>query len=233
MYEADLYLHWLRTFRFFSTSFILGFVEIINTKIRNQNMLRIGITGGIGSGKSTVAQIFNVLGIPVYSSDDAAKRLMNEDEEVKNKIIKSFGEESYSNGKLNRKYLAEKAFSDRSKTDLLNSLVHPATIKDASTWMKKQTAPYIIKEAALIFESGSDEFLDAVIGVKSPLSLRIERTIKRNSVTAADVEARIKLQMDENEKMGLCDYIIVNDEKQMLIPQVLLLHQKFLKESLL
>jgi dephospho-CoA kinase len=194
-------------------------------------MLRIGITGGIGSGKSTVAQIFNALGVPVYSSDDAAKRLMDEDEELKNKIIKSFGEECYYNGKLNRKYLAAKAFSDRSKTHLLNSLVHPATIKDASGWMEEQTAPYVIKEAALIFESGSDKFLDAVIGVKSPLSLRIERTMKRNSATAAEVEVRIKLQMDEDEKMGLCDYIIVNDEKQMLIPQVLLLHQKFLDQS--
>lgn len=192
-------------------------------------MLRIGITGGIGSGKSTVAQIFNVLGIPVYSSDDAAKRLMNEDEELKNNIIKSFGEDSYSNGRLNRQYLAAQAFSDRNKTELLNSLVHPATIKDAAIWMETQTAPYIIKEAALIFESGSDKFLDAVIGVKSPLPLRIERTMKRNHVTAAEVEARIKLQMDEDEKMGLCDYIIVNDEQEMLIPQVLLLHAQFLK----
>jgi dephospho-CoA kinase len=195
-------------------------------------MLRIGITGGIGSGKSTVAQIFNVLGIPVYSSDDAAKRLMNEDEELKNNILKSFGKQSYSNGKLNRKYLAEQAFRDRTKIELLNSLVHPATIKDATGWMEIQTAPYVIKEAALIFESGSDKFLDAVIGVKSPLSLRIERTMKRNNITAGDVEARIKLQMDEEEKMVLCDYIIVNDEQQMLIPQVLLLHEKFLKESL-
>ncbi len=194
-------------------------------------MLRIGITGGIGSGKSTVAQIFDVLGIPVYSSDNAAKRLMDEDEELKNNIIRSFGEESYTNGRLNRKYLAAHAFSDLNKIELLNSLVHPATIKDATAWMEKQTAPYIIKEAALIFESGSDQFLDAVIGVKSPLSLRIERTMKRNNVTAAEVEARIKLQMDEEEKMDLCDYIVVNDEQQMLIPQVLLLHERFLKEA--
>jgi dephospho-CoA kinase len=194
-------------------------------------MLRIGITGGIGSGKSTVAQIFNVLGIPVYSSDDAAKRLMNEDQKLKNNIIKSFGEDSYSNGRLNRKYLAAQAFSDPNKTELLNSLVHPATIKDAAIWMETQTAPYIIKEAALIFESGSNQFLDAVIGVKSPLALRIERTMKRNNVTATEVEARIKLQMDEEEKLSLCNYIIVNDEEQMLIPQVLLLHQRFLKEG--
>jgi dephospho-CoA kinase len=192
-------------------------------------MLRIGLTGGIGSGKTTVAQIFNVLGIPVYSSDDAAKRLMNEDEDLKKKIIESFGKESYQNGELNRKYVANEAFSDPKKIKLLNSMVHPATIKDASAWMEKQNAPYVIKEAALIFESGSDEFLDYVIGVKSPLNLRIERTMKRNNVTAEEVASRMKLQMDEVEKMNRCDFIIVNDEKEMLIPQVLSLHQKFLE----
>jgi len=192
-------------------------------------MLRIGLTGGIGSGKTTVAQIFGVLGIPVYSSDDAAKRLMNEDEDLKKKIIESFGKESYQNGELNRKYVANEAFSDPEKIKLLNSMVHPATIKDASAWMEKQNAPYVIKEAALIFESGSDQFLDYVIGVKSPLNLRIERTMKRNNVTAEEVASRMKLQMDEVEKMNRCDFIIVNDEKEMLIPQVLSLHQKFLE----
>lgn len=192
-------------------------------------MLRIGLTGGIGSGKTTVAQIFGVLGIPVYSSDDAAKRLMNEDEDLKKKIIESFGKESYQNGELNRKYVANEAFSDPKKIKLLNSMVHPATIKDATAWMEKQNAPYVIKEAALIFESGSDQFLDYVIGVKSPLNLRIERTMKRNNVTAEEVASRMKLQMDEVEKMNRCDFIIVNDEKEMLIPQVLSLHQKFLE----
>lgn len=191
-------------------------------------MLRIGLTGGIGSGKSTVARIFIVLGIPVYNADDAAKRLMTEDEELKNKIINLFGEESYTKGVLNRKYLSSLVFNDKEKLKLLNSLVHPATIKDAIEWMKKQNAPYTIKEAALIFESGFNKLLDFVIGVKAPLSLRIERTMQRDKVTTAQVEARIKLQMAEEEKMNLCDFIIVNDEEQMLIPQVLALHKKFL-----
>ena len=194
-------------------------------------MLRIGITGGIGSGKSTVAGIFNVLGIPVYSSDDASKRLMAEDEDLKKNIIKCFGEESYINGILNRKYLAAQVFNDSKKIVLLNSFVHPATINDARRWMEKQNTSYIIKEAALIFESGSDEFLDYVIGVKSPVDLRIERAMKRDNVTRGQVEARMKLQMDEDEKMKRCDFIIVNDEQQMLIPQVLLLHERFLKEA--
>ncbi|MEO6844706.1 MAG: dephospho-CoA kinase [Ginsengibacter sp.] len=194
-------------------------------------MLRIGITGGIGSGKSTVADIFNVLGIPVYRSDDASKRLMVEDKELKKNIIESFGEESYINGILNRKYLATQVFNDSQKIALLNSFVHPATINDARQWMEKQHTSYIIKEAALIFESGSEKFLDYVIGVKSPVDLRVSRAMKRDSVTREQVEARMKLQMDEDEKMKSCDFIIINDEQQMLIPQVLLLHERFLKES--
>ncbi|MEO9020761.1 MAG: dephospho-CoA kinase [Ginsengibacter sp.] len=194
-------------------------------------MLKVGLTGGIGSGKSTVAHVFNVLDIPVYNADDAAKRLMVENEELKNNIIRSFGDESYLNGGLNRKYLAAQVFNDSEKMKLLNSMVHPATIRDAVEWMKKQSSPYVIKEAALIFESGSDKILDYVIGVKAPMDLRIERTMQRDGVTAEEVEARINRQMNEEEKMQRCDFIIVNDERQMLIPQVLLLHEKFLKES--
>ena len=194
-------------------------------------MLRIGLTGGIGSGKSTVARIFSVLGIPVYDSDTASKRLMAEDNMLKEKITKSFGKKSFYNGILNRKYLSQQVFGDPKKIELLNSIVHPATIKDAGEWMKKQNAPYVIKEAALIFESGSNRFLDKVVGVSSPPALRIERTMKRNHMTAEQVEARIALQMDEDQKMRRCDYIIINDEQQMLIPQVLLLHQQFLKAA--
>jgi dephospho-CoA kinase len=193
-------------------------------------MLRIGITGGIGSGKSTVAGIFSVLGIPVYNSDDASKRLMAEDENLKRNILESFGESSYVNGMLNSKYLAAQVFEDSKKLALLNSLVHPATINDARQWMEKQKSVYVIKEAALIFESGSNEFLDFVIGVQSPRELRIERALKRDNVTREEIEARMKLQMDEDEKMKKCNFIIVNDEQQMLIPQVLSLHEKFLKE---
>lgn len=194
-------------------------------------MLRIGLTGGIGSGKSTVVHIFNVLGIPVYDADSAAKRVMVEDEMLKKRILNVFGENAYTDGKLNRKFLSDVVFKDERKITLLNSLVHPATIEDANEWMKKQTAPYLIKEAALIFESGSDKFLDLVIGVRSPLSLRIERTMKRNHITAEEVKARMKFQMDEDKKMALCDFIIENDEKEMLIPQVLLLHETLLQKA--
>lgn len=194
-------------------------------------MLRIGLTGGIGSGKSTVARIFSVLGIPVYDADSASKRLMSEDDKVKNEIIKHFSSESYLGNKLNTKYLAEQVFGNDKKTALLNSIVHPATIEDSEKWVKKQKAAYVIKEAALIFESGSNKTLDKVIGISSPLSLRIERTMKRNNITQEQVEQRINQQMDEDEKMRLCDYVIFNDEHQMLIPQVLQLHEKLLKMS--
>ena len=196
----------------------------------NYNMKKIGLTGGIGSGKSTVGRIFEVLGIPVYYADAASKRLMNEDEELKEKIKNSFGEDAYINGELNRKYLSDKVFNDSQKINLLNSLVHPATIKDALEWMQRQKAPYIIKEAALIFESGSNKDLDYVIGVKSPIDLRVKRSKARDNISEEQVHARMNKQMDEEAKIRLCDYVIENDEQQMLIPQVLALHEKFLKE---
>lgn len=194
-------------------------------------MLRIGLTGGIGSGKSTVARIFSVLGIPVYDADSSSKRLMSENENLKRRIIEHFGKESYNKEQLNTKHLAEQVFSDPDKTKLLNSIVHPATIKDAEEWIKKQNSPYVIKEAALIFESGSNKLLDKVIGVSSPLSLRIERTMKRTNITYSQVMDRINLQMNEEEKLRLCDYVIFNNEQQMLIPQVLQLHEKLLELS--
>ena len=188
-------------------------------------MIKIGLTGGIGSGKSTVAHIFETLGIPVYYADAASKRLMNENGDLKNKIKAAFGKEAYTNDLLNRKYLSDIVFKDPEKIKLLNAIVHPATIKDAGAWMQMQTTPYVIKEAALIFESGSNRDLSYVIGVKSPAELRIKRAMARDNISAAQVQARIDRQMDEEEKMRLCDYVIVNDEHQMLIPQVLALHE--------
>lgn len=192
-------------------------------------MLKIGLTGGIGSGKTTVARIFEVLAIPVYYADDAAKRLMNENEDLKNSIIKAFGTDAYLNNTLNRAYLSNVVFNDTEKLNALNSIVHPATINDAIKWFKNQNAPYVIKEAALIFESGSQKELDFVIGMKSPVELRIKRAIFRDHIPAEQIQSRMNKQMNEDEKMRLCDYVIVNDEQEMLIPQVLALHERFLK----
>ena len=192
-------------------------------------MLKIGLTGGLGSGKSTVAHIFEVLGIPVYYADAASKRLMNDDEKVKAAVQNAFGKEVYPGGKLDRKYLSEIVFKDEKKLELLNSIVHPATLLDAAEWLKKQTAPYAIKEAALIFESGSNKALDFVIGIESPLPLRLQRAMKRDNISRESAMARIEKQMNEEKKISLCDFVIINDEQQMVIPQVLELHQKFLK----
>ena len=194
-------------------------------------MLQIGITGGIGSGKSTVTRIFEILGIPVYYADTAAKRLMNEDPELRELLITHFGAKTFENGELNRAYLSAIVFNNKEKLELLNSLVHPVTIRDAGEWMQKQTAPYAIKEAALIFESGAQEHLDYVIGVSSPVNLRIHRAMNRDSISRAEVTARMAKQIHEPIKMRLCNFIITNDEQQLLTPQVLLLHKKLLELS--
>lgn len=191
-------------------------------------MLKIGITGGIGSGKSTVAKMFETLGIPVYHADDAAKRLMNEDKALAEKIVQKFGNDAYINGKLNRPFLSSIVFKDPAKLAILNAIVHPATIEDADRWMKQQTTPYALKEAALIFESGSQAYLDKVIGVYAPAAVRIQRVMQRDGITAEEVKIRMNKQIDEEIKMRLCDHIITNDETTLVIPQVLKLHQLFL-----
>jgi dephospho-CoA kinase len=189
-------------------------------------MLRIGITGGIGSGKSTVAHVFEVLGIPVYYADKEAKKMMNEDEELKEQIIREFGNAAYENGMLNRQHLASIVFANKEKLEVLNALVHPATIRHGLQWMEKQRTPYVIKEAALIFESGSQEHLDYVIGVSAPLHLRLQRAMQRDKIGREEVLRRMQNQIQEDIKMRLCDYVIKNDEQELLIVQVLALDKK-------
>ena len=192
-------------------------------------VLRIGLTGGMGSGKTTVAKVFETLGIPVYYADDATKELMNNDPALKAQLVKNFGEQTYRNDILDRKYLASIVFNNSQKLALLNSLTHPITIQDAAAWMERQKTPYSIKEAALLFESGAAEHLDFVIGVAAPLDLRVKRVMDRDRVTAADIMKRINRQLEEEIKMKRCDFIIVNDETQLVIPQVLVLHDKLLQ----
>lgn len=191
-------------------------------------MLKIGLTGGIGSGKSVVAGIFKVLGIPVFDADTEAKLIMEKDERLALSIQKLFGEETYKDKKLNRKYLANIVFNDQGKLEQLNALVHPAAILAANNWMRLQTTPYVVKEAALLFESDSARHLDYVIGVYSSKELRIKRVMERDNATCEQVLARMSRQINEEEKMKLCDFVVVNDEQQLLIPQVVQLHEKFL-----
>lgn len=170
-----------------------------------------------------------MLGIPVYYADEETKKLMNEDAGLKAAIIKQFGDEAYKNGILDRKFLANIVFNDPAKLELLNALAHPVTIRHADTWIKHQSAPYIIKEAALLFESDAYKHLDKIIGVASPLEMRISRVVERDGVTKEDVIRRISRQMDENEKLKRCDFIITNDETQAILPQVLRLHKIFIE----
>lgn len=190
--------------------------------------LKIGLTGGLGSGKSTIAKIFQVLGIPVYFADAEAKRIMNHDTKLKAEIIRHFGESSYIDNQLNRQYLSSIVFDNKDKLALLNSLVHPATIRDSKEWINRQKTPYAIKEAALIFESGSQESLDYVIGVSAPAQLRIQRAMHRDQLTREQVLQRMSKQIEEVIKMHLCDFVIYNDEVKPVIPQVLELHKKLL-----
>jgi dephospho-CoA kinase len=193
--------------------------------------ISVGITGGIGSGKTTVTQIFSSLGIPVYYADDAAKKLMDEDEYLIKKIQENFGAAAYKDGKLDRQYMAATVFNDKLKMTILNGIVHPATIANAENWMQAQTSPYALKEAALIFESGAQQYLDKVIGVFAPPALRILRTMKRSHFTREQVIARMDQQMDDAIKMKLCNFVIINDEQQALIPQVMGIHEKLLSHA--
>ncbi len=181
----------------------------------------IGLTGGIGSGKSVVAKVFATLGIPVFNADDEAKRIMQTSPEIKTKLIEQFGTEIYNEHGLDKEKLASIVFNDPFQLQLLNAIVHPVTIQAAKDWAAKQTTPYVIKEAALIFESGTADGLFKVIGVTAPLSLRTHRVMQRDGITKEQVDARMRNQISDTIKMRLCDYVIENNNQQMVIPQVL------------
>ena len=190
--------------------------------------MRIGITGGIGSGKTTVCKLFETLGIPVYYADAAARKLMVTDQHLIHQIKNTFGEEAYTPaGELNRPYLAKIVFNNSEKLKFLNSLVHPAVEKDARAWHSRQGhVPYTLKEAALIFESGSYRQLDRIIYVYAPLETRIKRVMERDKVQREDVLARVRNQWPEEDKIALSDHVIINDNTLSVIKQVHKLHQR-------
>ena len=194
-------------------------------------MLKIGITGSIGAGKSTVAGIFKVLGIPVFDADATAKNILNTDSVLREQIAATFGSETYKNGLLDRKYLATLVFNNPNQLAKLNALVHPATIEAANIWAKhweEQGCPYILKEAALLFEAGTNVGLDFIIGVTAPVEMRIARVMERDHVTREEVLKRMQHQLDDIEKMKRCNFVIDNNEVSLVIPQVLALHARFI-----
>ena len=191
--------------------------------------MKIGITGGIGSGKTFICQLFKALAVPVYNADDEAKKLMNTDLRIRESLIATFGEATYMDGMLDRAFLAQQIFSDKEKLELVNGIVHPIVIQAAKDWAEQQKARYSLKEAALLFESGSYKDLDYTILVTAPLSVRVQRVMERDGVTEEQVMERISKQLTDEEKIKMADFIIINDGITPLLPQVWSLHQKFLK----
>ena len=188
----------------------------------------IGLTGGIGSGKSTVARIFEAMGIPIYYADDRAKALYLEDQELQQQVIQHFGSNSYQNGKLNRTHLANEVFKDKRKLKLLNQLVHPKVAKDFMEWKKLQRAEYVIKEAAILFESGSYKNCNATITVAASKQERIQRVMKRDKTTEELVEKRIDNQMTDRERKTMANFEILNFSPHLLIEQVYSIHHSIL-----
>ncbi|NGM67018.1 dephospho-CoA kinase [Sphingobacterium sp. SGR-19] len=192
--------------------------------------LKIGITGGIGSGKSYVAKVFKALGVPFYDADKEAKELMNTNPAIKSALILEFGKEVYDiDGHLDRAYLASKVFRDKEKLNKLNAIVHPIVIQHGEDWALSQTFPYSLKEAALLFESGSYKKLDYTILVIAPTDIRIARVMQRDIISREEVLDRINKQLPDEEKQKLTDFTIVNDGLTPLLPQILSLHRQFLE----
>ena len=183
-------------------------------------MMVVGLTGGIGSGKSTIAKAFAALGIAVFNSDEQAKVLIATDAQVKKRIIAAFGEEAYQNGEYNRTYIAQIVFNNSEKLAILNGIVHPALAKYFNQWAKKQTSPYVLKEAAILFESGSYKDCDYIITVTAPEEVRIARVMARDHCTEAQVRARMAQQWSDAERIALSNVVIENVDLESAKEQV-------------
>jgi len=193
-------------------------------------MIKVGITGNIGSGKSTIAKLFALLGAPVYDADTRAKAIMVEDIELKNELVKVFGQEAYfADGQLNRTYLSQQVFNNPAQLKILNSIVHPAVFRDFNFWLNQYKAaqiPYILKEAALLIESGSYKDLDYLILVQADEEIRLQRSMARDAASAEAILARMKNQMPQENKVPFAQFFIQNNHNDLLIPQVLKIHNE-------
>ncbi|MDN5216046.1 dephospho-CoA kinase [Fulvivirgaceae bacterium BMA12] len=195
------------------------------------NPLLVGITGGIGAGKSIICKIFQCLGVPVYQADDRARWLMTHDTSLISEIKSHFGPSAYfEDGRLNSTFLASEVFHDKKKLDLLNNLVHPNVGKDFEYWVQENgQLPYLIKEAALLFESGSYKELDKVINVDAPADIRKKRVAARDKHRIeADIQAIMDRQLGDEQRKTMADFVITNNDRDLVIPQVLALHRQFI-----
>jgi dephospho-CoA kinase len=186
--------------------------------------MKLGVTGGIGSGKTSVCRVFTVLGIPVFSTDPEAKKIMENDESVVRRINSIAGRNLYINGKLNRSELASLIFNDNNLLHKVNSLIHPIVFQHFGLWEAEQDAPYVIMEAAVLFESGGSKLVDRIATVVAPLEERVARVIQRNSLSREQVMERMQNQIDDEVRIRQSDYVINNSENDMIIPAILKIH---------
>lgn len=193
----------------------------------------VGLTGGIGAGKSTIAKFFTLLGIPIYDADDRAKWLMSNNPALKKQVLDTFGDESFTqDGELNRSFLAKTIFADPEKTAIINALVHPAVKHDFMDWTENQKTPYIIKEAALLFETGSYQDLDKTILVAAPLEIRIARVMARDPHRDQNqIYEIVARQLPEEQKKELTDFLVDNTGDILVIPQVLKIHNSLISSQ--
>lgn len=189
----------------------------------------VGLTGGIGSGKSTVAAMFAGYGIPVYNSDEEAKKIMGDSPLIKRKIEELLGEESFKNGKLDRAYISQLVFKDPELLRALNAIVHPAVREHFMAWTEKQRSKYVIQEAAIIFENGTHQSYDYIILVTAPMDIRIKRVVERDGVDPEKVMERIRNQWDDSKKIALADFVIENSDLEKTALQVSEIHQRILE----
>lgn len=195
-------------------------------------MLRLGVTGGIGVGKSTVCQIFSCLGVPIYDADQRAKALYSENLKLQKELIQKYGTAIYKNGAINTELLGKIIFTDKQELQWLNALVHPLIFEDYEHWCQQnEDAIYTIKEAAIMFESDSDKNVDAVIGVFSPEALRMERVMARDGSVEEEIRSRMSKQMPQEDLLGRCQFYIHNDSENSLISQVMGLHKTFIEPN--
>lgn len=191
--------------------------------------MKIGVTGGIGSGKTSVCRVFNVLGIPIFSADAEARRIMDSDPIVMEQVRKIAGKDVYSHGILDRAGLASIIFNDEKRLSKINNLVHPVIFDNFRKWAEESSAPYVIMEAAILFESNASFVVDKIITVIAPLEERIERVTRRNMLDRDQVLERIKNQMDDQFKIKHSEWVINNSENEMIIPAILKIHEEIIK----
>ena len=191
----------------------------------------LGITGGIGSGKSVVCRVFSILGAPVFSADDEARIIMETDPGIMNEVEKAAGEKVYENGVLNRKKLAALIFNDREKLTAVNRIVHPAVFDRFRRWKENNNAPLVIFESAILFESGADKLADRVLNVYAPAEIRTERVMERNSLSEQEVVERIRNQWSDEQRSELSDYIINNSGNELILPSILRIYRELISLS--